>query len=225
MPFPDIFKPRATASGDDLPVVVWIRGGGFRAGQGGDGPRAFAVDSVVVVTFNYRLDLLSFRDWPSWGQDDPRNFGQADMVKALQWVKTNIQAFGGDPIRVTITGHSVGELGVPLMMVDPRARGLFHRPIAHAGYAAWPLPRAMSPTDDERQRLRFAPLEGATTPRALVDRVPNFHVSITGGVGLPESPEVSSRRGARGRCPTWPAPIAITASGRSMGPASAPRHI
>jgi len=186
--FLNAFTPEETKSDDKLPVMVWFHGGGFRAGEGGDGPKNFAREGIIVVTFNYRLGLLGFRDWPGWSEKDTRNFGQADMVKALEWVNENIGGIGGDTENITIAGHSAGGMGVQLMMVDPRAKGLFVRAISHAGYGAWPFPEAYNPSDEERARIRYGALEIEARPEALVAKVPYFHLPYIGGSDLPRQP-------------------------------------
>ena len=199
--FANVFTPAGATPSTKLPVVMWIHGGGFRAGSGGDGPRLWARQGVVVVTFNYRLGLLGFRDWAGWRASDPRNFGQADMVAALAWVKANIAAFGGDPAKVTLYGHSAGGMGVQLMMTDARARGLFARAIADAGYADWPFPAAMNPSDEMRRRMRYGPLEISATPQELVARTPYFLLPLVGGSDLARQPSALFNAGRVARVP------------------------
>lgn len=113
----------------NVPVMVWVHGGGYTIGMSSlpeyDGTR-LARDGVVVVTFNYRVGIEGF------GQIDgaPANRGLLDQVAALEWVRDNISAFGGDPTRVTIFGESAGGGSVAALLAMPRARGLFHRAIA-----------------------------------------------------------------------------------------------
>jgi para-nitrobenzyl esterase len=178
--FLNVFAPNGSAPGARLPVLVWFHGGGFRAGQGGTGPKVLALEGVVVVTFNYRLGVLGFRDWLGWSEADPRNFGQADMVKALQWVKANIAGFGGDKNNVTIGGHSAGGMAIQLMMVDPRARGLFQRAFSDAGYATWPFPKAANPTAEQRLVMRYGKLDLDATLAELVAQTPYFHLPYVG---------------------------------------------
>ena len=199
--FLNVFVPKGTSVGAQRPVLVWIHGGGFRAGQGGESVGRLAQEGLVVVSFNYRLGLLGFRDWAGWTEHDPRNFGQADMVAALRWVHANIAAFGGDPGNVTIGGHSGGGMGVQLMMVDPRARGLFHRAISHAGYGTWPFPRAQNPSAEARASLHIEPLEADARPRELVARVPHFHLPVIGGSDLPEQPAAVFEAGRQAPVP------------------------
>lgn len=195
--FLNVFAPDAPPT--PRPVLVWIHGGGLRAGQGGTDVGRLAREGLVVVSFNYRLGLLGFRDWPGWSEQDPRNFGQADMVAALRWVQANIAAFGGDPNQVTVAGHSAGGMGVQLMMVDPRARGLFHRAIAHAGYGTWPFPRAGHPSAEARAGLE--PLETTASPETLVARVRHFHLPYVGGSDLREQPSATFLTGGQAPVP------------------------
>lgn len=120
--------------GRGLPVMVWIHGGAFMRGSGAlptyDGSR-FARDGVVCVTINYRLGVDGFL----YLGDGIANRGLLDQVAALTWVQENIQAFGGDPARVTIFGESAGAFSVATLLSMPRAKGLFQRAIAQSGAA------------------------------------------------------------------------------------------
>ncbi len=125
------------------PVMVWIHGGAFSLGSGSmamfrSGSLAKRGD-VVLVTINYRLGILGFLNLkeitggniPSTG-----NEGLLDQVAALQWVKDNIAAFGGDPSNVTIFGESAGAMSVVCLMVMPKAQGLFHKAIIESAVGA-----------------------------------------------------------------------------------------
>jgi para-nitrobenzyl esterase len=116
------------------PVMVWIHGGAFANGNSAvrmyDG-HSFARDGVVLVTINYRLGVDGFALLP----DAPPNRGLLDQVAALEWVRDNIAAFGGDPDRVTIFGESAGAMSVMTLLGLPRARGLFRHAIAQSGAA------------------------------------------------------------------------------------------
>lgn len=130
--------------GEKRPVYVWIYGGGFSGGTGAspefDG-EALAKKGLVVVTFNYRLGALGFLATPELskesGHNASGNFGLEDDLALLQWVHKNIDAFGGDPQRVTIGGQSAGAGSVGFMAISPLAKGLFIRAIAesHARYS------------------------------------------------------------------------------------------
>lgn len=115
-------------TGDHRPVMVWIHGGGFQAGFGGearhDGGR-LAQKGVVVVTINYRLGVFGFLG--------TGNYGILDQIAALQWVKHNIAAFGGDSSRVTVFGESAGAMSIGVLIASPLAKGLFQRAILESG--------------------------------------------------------------------------------------------
>ena len=120
------------------PVAVWIHGGGFMQGSGswpsGD---AFARDGVVLVSFNYRLGTFGFLylDELFEGFEGTGNLGIYDQIAALQWVRENIRAFGGDPANVTIFGESAGAISVGTLLGTPAAHGLFRRAISQSGAA------------------------------------------------------------------------------------------
>jgi para-nitrobenzyl esterase len=127
----NVWTPGLTGS---APVMVWIHGGAFSNGNSAvpmyDG-RTFARDGAVLVSINYRLGVDGFALLP----DAPLNRGLLDQVAALEWVRDNIAAFGGDPANVTIFGESAGAMSVSTLLGLPRARGLFHRVIAQSGAA------------------------------------------------------------------------------------------
>ena len=122
------------------PVLVWIHGGGYIAGFGGeqrhDGAR-LASKGAVVVTLNYRLGAFGFLAHPAFGDDSPQhaegNYGLLDQIAALRWVQRNIARFGGDSTRVTIFGESAGGFSVGALVASPLARGLFQRAILESG--------------------------------------------------------------------------------------------
>src|SRR4029077_20469133 len=98
-----------------------------------------AKDGVVVVSMNYRLGIFGFLAHPDLARESGRNssgnYGLLDQVAALEWVKRNIAAFGGDPGNVTIFGESAGSFSVSELMASPLAKGLFHRAIGESGAA------------------------------------------------------------------------------------------
>ena len=130
----------AKDAGERRPVLVYIHGGGFSEGSGSvavyDGEK-LAKKGLVVVTVNYRLGALGFLAHPELtaesGDNASGNFGLLDQVAALQWMKQNIAAFGGDPNNVTIAGQSAGAIAVYLLTVAPPAGSLFHRAIVQSG--------------------------------------------------------------------------------------------
>jgi para-nitrobenzyl esterase len=130
----------ANSPNDRRPVMMWIYGGGFTGGSGGlawyDGEN-LASKGPVIVTMNYRLGSLGFFAHPELAKESGRNaagnYGMMDAIAALQWVKRNIGAFGGDPNNVTIAGESAGAMMVGALVGSPLAKGLFHRAIAQSG--------------------------------------------------------------------------------------------
>lgn len=124
------------------PVLVWIHGGGFTGGSGStpwyDGTSFCQRGDVVVVTINYRLGALGFLHLAELGADYASSGlnGILDQVAALEWVRDNIAAFGGDPGDVTIFGESAGAMSVGTLLGLPRAHGLFHKAVAFSGAAS-----------------------------------------------------------------------------------------
>jgi para-nitrobenzyl esterase len=135
----NVWRP-ARASAGKLPVMVWIYGGGNV--NGGSSPAvydgsAFARRGIVFVSFNYRLGRFGFFAHPALTAQTPAgplgNYGYMDMIAALQWVKRNIGAFGGDARNVTVVGESAGGAAVHVLMTSPEARGLFAKAIVESG--------------------------------------------------------------------------------------------
>ncbi len=124
------------------PVMVWLHGGGYTSGSGGficyDGERMAAKQDVVVITVNHRLTAVGFLYLGDLGgakYADSGNAGMLDLVAALEWVRDNAAAFGGDPGNVTIFGQSGGGGKVSTLMAMPSAKGLFHRAVVQSGAA------------------------------------------------------------------------------------------
>lgn len=122
-----------------LPVMVWIHGGGFVGGSGASpftSGAQLAKQGVVLVSINYRLGRFGFFAFPALSRERPdelkANYAYMDQIAALQWVKRNIAAFGGDPDNVTIFGFSAGGVSVHSLLASPLARGLFHKAIAQS---------------------------------------------------------------------------------------------
>ncbi|MET0556211.1 MAG: carboxylesterase family protein [Vicinamibacteria bacterium] len=137
--FLNVWRP-ADPTARNLPVMVWIHGGGFVFGSG-DLPGAaggpFAKQGVVLVSMNYRLGRFGFFAFPALARehaDETKgNYAYMDQIAALQWVRRNIGAFGGDPDNVTIFGFSAGGVSVHSLLVTPQARGLFQKAIVQSG--------------------------------------------------------------------------------------------
>lgn len=120
-----------------MPVMVYIPGEDWvSSGATNYGPEYFMDRDIVLVTINYRLGSLGFLS--TGDSAAPGNFGLKDQVQALRWVRGNILAFGGDPDRVTIFGHSAGAASVHYHILTPMSTGLFHRAIIQSGTAVSP---------------------------------------------------------------------------------------
>ncbi|HEY0600748.1 carboxylesterase/lipase family protein [Brevundimonas sp.] len=170
------------------PVIVYIHGGAYSTGSGSSplthGARLAAKGDVVVVTVNHRLGPLGYASLARLapGFEDSGNLGQLDLVLALEWVRDNIAAFGGDPGCVTVVGQSGGGAKIATLMAMPAAAGLFHRAVTMSGQqvtASGPLNatrraevwlEALGLTPDRIEEVRTMPVErlieaaGATDP-------------------------------------------------------------
>ncbi|MEJ5886835.1 carboxylesterase family protein [Pseudokineococcus marinus] len=159
----DVHAPAGAAEdGRRRPVLVWVHGGAFSSGSAGeyDGSHLAARGDVVVVCVNYRLGMLGFADLadvvarPGPGRRGvdpervPSNVGLRDQVLALEWVRDAVEAFGGDPARVTLAGESAGSASVALLMTSPAARGLFAGAVCQSG--------ALSIATDREDATRLA---------------------------------------------------------------------
>jgi para-nitrobenzyl esterase len=135
--FLNVWTP--AADGKKRPVMVWFHGGGFATGSGSsyayDGVRLAKRGDVVVVTTNHRLNLFGYLNLSSYGEQfaDSGATGALDMVLSLEWVRDNIEKFGGDPGNVLIFGESGGGSKVCTLMAMDKAKGLFHRAIVQSG--------------------------------------------------------------------------------------------
>ncbi len=220
--------------GPPRPVLVWIHGGSFRTGQGAvpwyNGNRFALHGDMVVVSINYRLGALGFTELSRFGPEYETSGvnGLLDQIRALEWVRDNVQNFGGDPTRVTIAGESAGAFSVCSLLGSPLARGLFHRAIAQSGAAHHTLRKATAEriTDlfletlgvDDAATLESLPVERildaqTTIVQRLEDRsgalavlgelhepVGPFYPAI-GNAVLPESPLDAIRNGSGANVP------------------------
>src|SRR6185312_12166642 len=137
--FLNVWTP-ALDDGGDRPVMVWLHGGAFISGSGAsawyDGANLARKGNVVVVTLNHRLGAFGFLHLAGVGGADyaaSGNVGMLDIVAALEWVRDNIEKFGGDPENVTIFGESGGGAKSCMLMAMPSAHGLFHKAIVQSG--------------------------------------------------------------------------------------------
>ena len=210
-------SPRAARAG--LPVLVYVYGGGFQAGDGSekryDGA-ALAKRGIVVVTMNYRLGVFGFLAHPELTAQSPHrasgNYGLLDQVAALDWIKRNIAAFGGDPRRITIAGESAGSLSVNALMASPLSRGSIAGAIGESGglMQKWTPPTL---AEAEAKGAAFAGGIGAPTLAALralpAERLLDEQGkaqdlragAVIDGYFLTEPPSVTFRAGRAARVP------------------------
>jgi para-nitrobenzyl esterase len=200
-----VWTPAASGTAR-LPVMFWIHGGGFFSGASDEGRHegaTLAAKGVVLVEINYRLGLMGFLSHPELTAESRTkssgNYGLLDQVAALQWVNTNIAAFGGDPNQVTIFGESAGSLSVCALMASPLAKGLFHRAIGQSGgYFADTLP-LLPRAAAEKLGTDLATAVGATSLAALravppadlvktVGRASTRYAPTVDGYFLPDTP-------------------------------------
>ncbi len=198
---------------DRRPVMVWIHGGSLRSGAGAiyEGEELARKGVVVVVTVNYRLGLFGFFAHPELTRESAHhasgNYALLDQIAALQWVKKNIAAFGGDPTRVTIFGESAGSWSVNYLTATPLAKGLFQRAIGESGGEFAP---ERSLREAETAGVAFARSLGADSLAALrarsAEELGDAGRSLTGanvdGWVLPQDVQTTFSQGKQNDVPT-----------------------
>ncbi|MEV6428245.1 carboxylesterase family protein [Nocardia sp. NPDC051463] len=205
-------------AGSGHPVLVFVHGGGFLTGSGGlawyDGAEFAAQSEVVVVTANYRLGALGYLRLPGVCEG---NMGLSDTVAALNWVRENISAFGGDPERVTVAGQSAGATSILALLSGNCARGLFRRAIVQsaplgmlpaapdvASEIAGILLRELGIGPGRAERIIDVPVarllaaQGAVARRTAgpTNPVPPFQLVADGTIVAADPVETVGRRGA-----------------------------
>lgn len=133
----NVYTP-AERPDEKRPVLFWIYGGGFGGGYSGDPEfdgNAMCAKGAVVVTLNYRCGVFGFFSLPELEEANgyAGNVGLLDQIAALEWVRDNIAAFGGDPQRVTVFGQSAGGMSTRMLLTSPAAKGLFSRAVIESG--------------------------------------------------------------------------------------------
>jgi len=158
----NVWTPAKTAA-EKRPVLVWIYGGGFGSG-GSSAPiydgEAMAKKGIVFVSINYRVGIFGFFSHPELSRESGHhasgNYGLMDQLAALEWVRKNIPAFGGDPEKLTVAGQSAGSMSVNCLVASPLAKGLFIRAIGESG-AFFTKNRGLATLSDaEKQGAKIA---------------------------------------------------------------------
>ncbi|WKU43837.1 carboxylesterase family protein [Streptomyces sp. VNUA116] len=173
----NVTTPAGRAPARGRPVMVWVHGGGFTGGSGGEyaAGRMAARGDAVVVTLNYRLGALGFFGHPELG--DAPSFGLADQQAALRWVRANAARFGGDPRNVTLFGESAGAISTCAQLTSPTAAGLFHKAVLQSGSCNTAFPRGAV--------VPGTPGSGFFEPQKAVQAA---GAAAAGRLGCPEGP-------------------------------------
>lgn len=160
--FLNVWTP-AKPSAEKLPVLVYFFGGGFVAGDGSEGRydgESMAKKGIVTLTVNYRLGIFGFLAHPELTKESPHhasgNYGLMDQTAALKWVQQNIEAFGGDPKRVTIAGESAGSISVFAQMASPLSKNLIAGAIGESGAMISPTAAPITLEQAENKGVAFA---------------------------------------------------------------------
>lgn len=197
----------AQPSAKKRPVLVYFYGGGMVAGDGSE-PRydgeSMARKGIVALTVNYRLGVFGLLAHPALSQEAPYhasgNYTLLDQQAALEWVKKNIAAFGGDPDRVTIAGESAGSISVSALMASPLSKELINGAIGESGAMIFPTMPPLTKEEAEKNGVAFATAIGASSleelraipaedllRRASGPGMPPFSTNVDGYV-LPKKP-------------------------------------
>ena len=186
----NVWTPAKTGK-ERLPVLVYFYGGGFMAGDGSE-PRydgeSMAQRGIVTITVNYRLGILGFMAHPELTKESPHqasgNYGLLDQSAALQWVKKNIAAFGGDPAKVTIAGESAGSFSVSAQMASPLSKNLIAGAIGESG-SLLSLRPTSTLAEAEKNGESFATSLGANSLAALRALPAQQLLEASGKPGVP----------------------------------------
>jgi para-nitrobenzyl esterase len=196
----NIWSP-SISDGKKRPVMFWIHGGGFTAGSSQelpsyDGENLSKKGDVVVVSINHRLNILGFLDLSAYGEKykNSANLSVLDMKAALEWVKTNISNFGGDPSNVTIFGQSGGGAKVNTLMAMPSAKGLFHKAINQSGSF-----RTAMMEKSETQRIAAEVLKALDLKPEQVDSLQNIPFTQLSAAGKKALAVVAEKMKAEGK--------------------------
>lgn len=187
----NIWTP-AKSPDENLPVLVYYYGGGFIAGDGSegryDGESMARNKGVVTITVNYRLGVFGFLSHPGLTEESPfnasGNYGLLDQAMALQWVKDNIGAFGGNPDHITIAGESAGSVSVSALMASPLSRDLVAGAIGESGSILGTLP-PVALDEGEHNGITFMESTEAASLDELREMPAEDILQAAGKPGLP----------------------------------------
>lgn len=234
--FLNVWTP--AADGKKRPVLVWFHGGGFTTGSGSsyayDGVRLAKRGDVVVVTTNHRLNQFGYLNLAGYGEQfaDSGAVGALDMIQSLEWVRDNIEAFGGDPANVLIFGESGGGSKVCTLMAMDKAQGLFHRAVVQSGPRISHAPKdASAKAADEL--VKKLGLTKDTIAEILTKPIADIQAAAQGLTGAGSGPVLDGRSITRdpfnpdGPPQSASVPLLIGCNrteGTSLTPADSPNH-
>ncbi len=186
------------------PVMVWIHGGAFSIGSGSSVMYRDSTlpsrGNIVLVTINYRLGLLGFlnlNELSSGKIPSTGNEGLLDQVAALEWVRDNIEAFGGDPSNVTVFGESAGGMSISCLMTMPKAQGLFHKAVIESpvGEIARPLKQSLKVTEVFLQIAGIGINDEAALRALPVERLLSIQTELAEKTGQGLAPAIPAADG------------------------------
>jgi para-nitrobenzyl esterase len=187
------------------PVMVWMHGGGFTNGSSMesyayDGKTLSEFGDVVVVSVNHRLNIIGTLDLSAYDPQyaNSRYTGMADLVAALEWVRDNIEAFGGDPGNVTIFGQSGGGGKVTRLMQMPSAKGLFHRAISESGGSLNYRSTDPAKSIEHQQAIAAATLKNLNLDGSRIDELKKVSYHDLLAAGTAATQELAKQTGTRG---------------------------
>jgi len=197
-----VWTPKADSG--RRPVLVWLHGGAYMSGAGAidwySGETLAREGDLVVVGVNYRVGALGFLHRPDWS---PGNLGLLDQQAALEWVRDNIAAFGGEPDNVTLWGQSAGAQSITFLLARPQTRGLFRRVILQsAPFGSLPRPREAGVAMAETFARELGFDASAATERKLSQVPLDPLFAAQGAVGAQVAKD--TQRGGLPSPPFWP---------------------
>ena len=157
----NVYKPE-NADAEELPVMVWIHGGGYDHGNASEmefNASKLAAKGIIVVCIQYRVNVFGFLALPELSEENngvSGNYGTLDQIKALEWVSQNIEAFGGDKDNVTICGQSAGAMSVTALLSTPLTKGLYNRAIIQSGFSGYAAPGSYVTLEKKQENCQAA---------------------------------------------------------------------